>query len=168
MRDQAREPRQLVTLLSFMAPTPLPLAMLHDGWEAVPSPLRRTVQNPTALARLAEDLSGRGLVAADLETVTCSAGTQENVRRRLSHRAEHSACTFAVRFLRAALPANTHFHGSRPTWRPATIHLDAIMPGRGATQHYRFVASTAPGRWVGSPSGTCTSSCPVSASARHL
>lgn len=30
-----------------------------------------------------------------------------------------------MRFLRAALPANTHFHGSWPTWRRAIVHLDA-------------------------------------------
>jgi hypothetical protein len=71
-RDQPREQRQLVTLLGFLAPEPLPLSMLRDGWEALPSPLRRTARRPADLARLVERLTDRALVASELETVTCS------------------------------------------------------------------------------------------------
>ena len=84
IRDQPREQRQLVTLLCFLAPEPLPLSMLRDGWEAVPSPLRRTVRCAADLARLVEHLTDPALVASDLETVTCSQGTQERVSHRLN------------------------------------------------------------------------------------
>lgn len=127
MRDQPREQRQLVTLLSFLAPEPLSLSMLRDGWEAVPSPLRRTVRHAADLAGLVEHLTERGLVGSDLETVTCSQGTQERVRRRLNDKAQRTAAAFGVRFLRAALPADTHFHGAWATWRPALAHLDAAI-----------------------------------------
>ncbi|MBV9450305.1 MAG: tetratricopeptide repeat protein [Streptosporangiaceae bacterium] len=127
MRDQDRAPRQLVTLLSFLAPAPLPLSLLRDGWEALPSPLRRTVRHEAEMARLAGSLVHRALAAADPEAVTCSQGTQEQVRRRLSDTAERSAASFAVRFMRAALPANTHHYEAWDAWRPALPHLDAAL-----------------------------------------
>src|SRR6202035_5209906 len=74
MRDQPREQRQLVTLLSFLAAEPLPLSMLRNGWEALPSPLRRVVRRAADLAKLVEHLTDCALVASDLETVTCSQG----------------------------------------------------------------------------------------------
>jgi tetratricopeptide (TPR) repeat protein len=123
-RDAAREKRQLVTLLSFLAPSPLSLTMLRDGWEALPSPLRRVVTDQTNLAQLVTALVERGLVAADLTTVTCSALTQELVRSQLNRKTEATACAFAVRFLRAALPLDTHFHGSWRTWRQALPHVE--------------------------------------------
>jgi tetratricopeptide (TPR) repeat protein len=128
-RDAAREQRQLVTLLSFIAPSPLTLTMLRDGWEALPSPLRKVVTDQTSLAQLVTTLAERGLVAADLTTVTCSAPTQELVRSQLSQKSQATACAFAVRFLRAALPLDTHFHGSWRTWRQALPHVEA------ATRH---------------------------------
>jgi tetratricopeptide (TPR) repeat protein len=127
MRDQPREQRQLVTLLSFMAAEPLPLSMLRNGWEALPSPLRRTVRRAADLAKLVKHLTDRALVTSDLETVTCSQGTQEQVRHQLNDKAGRTATAFAVRFLRAALPANTHFHEAWPTWRPALAHLDVAI-----------------------------------------
>jgi tetratricopeptide (TPR) repeat protein len=127
LRDQRREPRQLVTLLSFLAPKPLPLSMLRNGWEAIPSPLRRTVRHGTDLAGLVEELADHALAASDLETVTCSQGTQERVHHRLNDSAQRNAAAFAVRFLRAALPANTHFHGSWATWQPALVHVNVAV-----------------------------------------
>jgi tetratricopeptide (TPR) repeat protein len=125
LRDRPREERQLVTLLSFLAPAPLPLSTLASGWEALPSPLRRVVTDPTSLASLVTGLSERGLLAVDRDTVTCSAETQQQVHARLNGRSQRTACAFALRFLRAALPLNTHHHGSWKTWKPALPHVSA-------------------------------------------
>jgi tetratricopeptide (TPR) repeat protein len=126
-RDRRRDELQLVTLLAFLAPQPLPLSMVQDGWEALPPPLRRRVRGRDELNALAEQLTQRGLVGSDRETVVCGQSTQERIRRRLNDRAERSAVTFVLRFLRAALPANTHFHEAWTVWRPALAHVEAAV-----------------------------------------
>jgi hypothetical protein len=123
--DGMDDQRQLLCLLALMAPAPLPLGLLCDGWEALPSPLRRTVRDRTALIDLSEELAARRLVSADADAVACSPSLQLQVRSRLTLRKERTMCAFAVRFLRAALPPDTHFSGSWPVWAPVTGHVEA-------------------------------------------
>ncbi|MFG2085872.1 tetratricopeptide repeat protein [Spirillospora sp. NPDC048824] len=119
------EQRQLVTLLCFMAAAPFPLALLSEGWDALPSPLRTVVRDPARLASLVTEVAAHGWFRTDPSAVTCAAEVQERVRSRLRRSAERTACSFVLRFLRAALSPDTHHHESWDGWRLAPPHVEA-------------------------------------------
>ncbi|WP_369258827.1 tetratricopeptide repeat protein [Streptomyces sp. R35] len=127
LSSRPSEERQLLTVLGFLAPRPLPLVLLVTGWEGLPSPLRRAVRDPAAVRQAVDDLAVRGLVVADVDGVTCAEAVQDAVRRTLDDRSARSAVAFTLRFLRAALPPDTHFHGSWALWQEGLAHLEAAI-----------------------------------------
>jgi tetratricopeptide (TPR) repeat protein len=122
-----REPRQLMELLTLLASEPLPFELLGAGWEALPSPLRLAVRDRAAMVELANGLAARALVAAGEDALVCSEATQDQSLRRLDPAEERRACAVAVRFLRAALPSDTHHSASWGAWGPAVAHVEAAV-----------------------------------------
>lgn len=120
--------RQLLALLAHLAPdVPVPTALLHRGWEPLPSPLRDVVRDPASLQLVIAALTRRGLVGSTEEGVTCSAATQQRIRTVSTRTEAGSAASIAMRFVKAALPANTHHHDSWGAWQPAELHVRAAV-----------------------------------------
>jgi tetratricopeptide (TPR) repeat protein len=120
--------RQLLVLLAHLAPdVPVPFALLRLGWEPLPSPLRGFVRDRAALRAVTAGLTRRGLVGSTDETVTCSAATQQRVRRALTRAEAGSAASITMRFVKAALPPDTHHHESWPLWRRTEPHVRAAV-----------------------------------------
>src|SRR3954470_17819096 len=89
--------RQLFVLLAHLAPNvPVPLALLRRGWEPLPSPLRGGVRDRAALQAVIAGLTRRGLVGWTEEAVTCSAATQQRVRRALTRAEAGSAASITM------------------------------------------------------------------------
>jgi tetratricopeptide (TPR) repeat protein len=126
--------RQLLVLLSHLAAdVPVPLALLRLGWEPLPSPLRGVVRDRAALQAVMAGLARRGLAGSTEETVTCSAATQQRVRRALTRAEAGSAASITMRFVTAALPSDTQHHGSWPLWRQSEQHVRAAVEAAQAS-----------------------------------
>ena len=126
--------QQLLVLLAHLAPNvPVPLTLLRRGWEPLPSPLRDVVRDRAALQAVIAGLTRRGLVGRTEETVTCSAATQQRVRRALTRTEAGSAASITIRFVKAALPPDTHHHESWPLWRDSEQHVGAAVEAARAS-----------------------------------
>ncbi|WP_329254846.1 hypothetical protein OG223_29145 [Streptomyces sp. NBC_01478] len=119
--------RELLTLLSTLAPAPLPVSFLAEAWGPLPDPLR-DLGNSTALMALAlRRLLDRGLLL-----VTARGDTRLVAMPRLLHPLptetldapqRRRRANIALRFLGAALRGDTHDHDAWPEWRDALPHV---------------------------------------------
>jgi tetratricopeptide (TPR) repeat protein len=126
--------RQLLVLLAYLAPdVPVPLTLLRLGWEPLPSPLRGLVRDRAAIQTVIAGLTRRGLLGSTDETVTCSATTQHRVHQALNRAEAASAASITMRFVKAALPQDTHHHESWPLWRRSEQHVRAAVEAARAS-----------------------------------
>ncbi|MBK3577825.1 hypothetical protein JHN63_29305 [Streptomyces sp. MBT65] len=119
--------RELLTLLSTLAPAPLPVSFLAEAWGPLPDPLR-DLGNSTALMALAlRRLLDRGLLL-----VTARGDTRLVAIPRLLHPLptetldapqRRRRANIALRFLGVALRGDTHDHDAWPEWRDALPHV---------------------------------------------
>jgi tetratricopeptide (TPR) repeat protein len=130
--------RDLLTLLSTLAPAPLPVSFLADAWGPFPGPLRDLGSSTHLMALALRRLLDRGLLMVtsrdDNRLVAIPelmhplpAGALEAAQRR-------RWANIALRFLGVALRGDTHDYDSWPEWRdarPHVLHLVALAEEYG-------------------------------------
>ncbi|MFJ3894500.1 hypothetical protein [Streptomyces sp. NPDC090083] len=130
--------RDLLTLLSTLAPAPLPVSFLTDAWGPLPGPLRDLGSSTHLMALSLRRLLDRGLLMVtsrdDKKLVgipelmhSLPVGVLEAAQRR-------RWANIALRFLGVALRGDTHDHDSWPEWRdarPHVLHLVALAEDYG-------------------------------------
>jgi tetratricopeptide (TPR) repeat protein len=128
-----RQPeRDLLTLLSTLAPDPLPVSFLAEAWGPLPEPLRDLGTSTYLMALALRRLLDRGLLlVTSREDGTrlvgiprplhpLPAGTLDTAQRR-------RWADIALRFLGVALRGDTHDHDSWPEWRDALPHVRHLV-----------------------------------------
>jgi hypothetical protein len=118
----------LLTVVAWLGPEPVPTALLTGHADRLPP----TLAAPDAV-ELTATLARRGLATADHESVQLHRTPAAHLVRRTT--AEHPDGAgwpvWAVRLLRAAVPADPDDPASWPTWRRLLPHvLAATDPGR--------------------------------------
>jgi hypothetical protein len=125
---------ELLTLLAWLGPEPVPLTLLTDNPEALPDTLARTVTDPLALTRCTTALRRRGMATIAPHALQMHRVPATLMRARTRH-ADPPAGGWAeavIRLLTAAAPAEK---GNNPTawpvWQELLPHvLAAIDPDR--------------------------------------
>lgn len=127
-----RASAQLLGLLSFLAPEPVPAWLLAEGSDALPHPLAGRVSAGTEAALLAaEPLEARELAGLGKDAVWLAGGVGEAVRKRMSVRERGEFGGAAVRLLHDAFPDRV----GRPEHR---ARCRALAPhARAAAEHPR-------------------------------
>ncbi|GAA2700068.1 hypothetical protein GCM10010310_67800 [Streptomyces violaceolatus] len=130
--------RDLLTLLSTLAPDPLPVSFLTDAWGPLPDPLRDLGSSTHLMALALRRLLDRGLLMVTSRDDTRLVGIPEPLHTLpvatldLAQRRRWADIT--LRFLSVALRGDTHDHDSWPEWhdaRPHVLHLVALAEEYG-------------------------------------
>lgn len=117
----------LLTLVAWMGPEPVPLALLTEHPDHLPSALA-----PTGLATRATTLWRRGLARADGQGVLLHRVPAAHLVRRTAEERPDGAswATWVVRLLRAAVPPDPNDPATWPIWRQLMPHVLAATDPR--------------------------------------
>jgi Domain of unknown function (DUF4062)/NB-ARC domain len=124
---------QLLTLVAWMAPEPVPLTLLTQYPEHMPSPLAGTVRDPLTVAGQTAALRRRGMARTTPSTLQLHRVPAALLRARTSGNVDRGGWTaVAVRLLYQAAPADPWNNPPAwPVWRQLLPHvLAATDPGR--------------------------------------
>jgi hypothetical protein len=125
---------QLLTLLAWLSPDPVPLTLLTDNPDALPDSLARTVADPLALTRCTTALRRRGLAATTPHALQMHRVPAAILRARTRHTHPPAGgwAAAAVRLLHTALPGDVWNNPAVwPIWQELLPHvLTATAPDR--------------------------------------
>jgi tetratricopeptide (TPR) repeat protein len=108
---------ELLTLIAWFAPEPVPLRLLTDRPNLLPAPLAAVAGDPLAMARRTASVRRLGMAAVALGTVHLHRVPAALLRAVPLHDAtHHSWASVAVRVLRHALPGD--IWSNPPRWGP--------------------------------------------------
>ncbi|MER7588862.1 FxSxx-COOH system tetratricopeptide repeat protein [Micromonospora sp. NPDC127501] len=116
VREQNPAAAQLIQLLAFLSPDPVPMRLLWEGRRAgLDEPLRTSLQERNDIARAIRQLASLGLAKADNASrqVQVHRLVQAVIREGLAEQGDDSPLTNARRLLAAANPG---FPDDRSTW----------------------------------------------------
>ncbi|MCM0674938.1 FxSxx-COOH system tetratricopeptide repeat protein [Micromonospora phytophila] len=116
LREQNPAAAQLIQLLAFLSPEPVPMRLLWEGRRAeVSEPLRTSLQERNDIARAIRQLASLGLAKADNagRHVQVHRLVQAVIREGLAEQGDDSALADVRRLLAAANPG---FPDDRSTW----------------------------------------------------
>ena len=108
---QAPAALDLLTLAAHLAPEPIPLTLFTTHPDRLPDPLATTARDPLAFTELTRLLRRGGLARIEPGSLQLHRLPQAILRSQSS---EHDMVTFAIRLLRAAVPADPW--DNPPTW----------------------------------------------------
>ncbi|WP_149830797.1 tetratricopeptide repeat protein [Streptomyces tailanensis] len=130
--------RDLLTLLSTLAPDPLPVSFLASAWGPLPGPLRDLGSSTHLMALALRRLLDRGLLLVTSRDDTRLVGIPQLLHPlpvgTLDPAQRRRWANIALRFLSVALRGDTHDHDSWPEWRdarPHVLHLVALAEEYG-------------------------------------
>ncbi len=119
--------RDLLTLLSTLAPDPLPVSFLADAWGPLPGPLRDLGSSTHLMAAALRRLLDRGLLLAtsrdDVRLVRIPPLLHPLPVEHLDPVWRRRWADIGLRFLEVALRGDTHDPDSWPEWRYARPHV---------------------------------------------
>jgi tetratricopeptide (TPR) repeat protein len=125
---------QLLALLAWLAPEPVPRTLLTAAPFVLPQPLAAAAGDPLRMAELTALLRRRGVARVNPESLLLHRVPAGLLRERTAHDlAEHDGwAAVAVRLLQAAAPANPWNNITVwPAWRRLLPHVQAACdPGR--------------------------------------
>jgi hypothetical protein len=118
----------LLTLLAWLGPEPLPLALLIRQPDVLPTALAGSAQPRPQLAERAATLQRRALARVHAETVQVHRMTAAQlIRRTVEDRADGVGwAARVVRLLRAMAPADPADPAGWPLWRQLLPHILAV------------------------------------------
>jgi tetratricopeptide (TPR) repeat protein len=120
--------RQLMSILAFFAAYPVPMALIEDAWEALPTKLRREIHDHGNVEAVVRSLESRELVSTEQRAIVVSERTRIQVLKKLDSKAATERGTSqAVRILKAGLPPDTHHHTAWSSWRASLPHVEAAI-----------------------------------------
>jgi len=126
---------QLLTLLAWLAPEPVPLTLVTDNPDALPDELRDLAGDPLALSRATTLLTRRGLVTATAAALLLHRVPAALLRARTRHSGPGRGgwATAVVNLLDAALPPES---GNDPSYWPKWQQfLPHMLTATSATRH---------------------------------
>jgi hypothetical protein len=129
---------QLLTLLAWLAPEPVPLTLITEHTTPLPAPLAQVVRDPLALAELTTVLRRRGMAQVTPGTITLHRVPAALLRARAAHDHSHHGgwAALVIRLLGAAVPDDPWNNPPVwPTWRLLLPHvLAATDPARALSE----------------------------------
>jgi tetratricopeptide (TPR) repeat protein len=120
---------QLLTLLAWLAPEPVPITLLTEHPDQLPDPLATAVRDPLVLAELTSILRRRGIVRTTPDSVQLHRVPAAVLRARTHHDVPAGSgwATTTVRLLRNAVPDNPWNNPPAwPSWRQLLPHVLAV------------------------------------------
>lgn len=127
--------RQLLGLLSMISPgTPLDRAVLREGIEPIPLPLKERLHRSRDAARVERAVADRGLVTVDDAGLCVSPAVRDRLWEIVDVEDLKLWASLAVRVMKCALPADTHSATSWPIWGTSYSHLVAVID---AAEHFQ-------------------------------
>lgn len=120
---------QLLTLIAWLAPEPVPRTLLSGNSGSLPAPLRDIVGDPLSLAEVTGLLRRRGISRNDADGILLHRVPAVLLRRRSSEDLPDQGgwAAVAVRLMRSAVPPDPWNNPSVwPLWQPLLSHVIAV------------------------------------------
>jgi tetratricopeptide (TPR) repeat protein len=129
--ERRQDQLQFLSALAYLGSSPVPMRLVFEGARVLPSPLRRTLSDASAVKNLLFILTNRGLLrrqgtGADL-AVILPGRVRAELRRRTSSRQRRLILDRCLRFLTEALPPDTHHFAAWSEWRSSLPHVAAVL-----------------------------------------
>ena len=115
---------QLLTLAAWLAPEPIPLTLLTEHSDLLPTPLAAIVTDPLALPRLTATIRRRGMARVQPDSIQLHRIPAALLRTRTGHAAADTWPDIVVQLLRAAVPGDPWNNPTTwPRWHSLLPHI---------------------------------------------
>jgi tetratricopeptide repeat protein len=128
LRDRDPAALQLLELAAFLAPEPIPLALVDDHAELLDEPLRATAADPDALADTVGALVGYSLARRHPDGFQVHRLVQAVIRHQLPPDRQLATAERVVTLLAAAFPGDPEDPASWPGYAALAPHVLATAP----------------------------------------